>query len=88
LLHLAKDIRRAGPLWCYRAFVMERFCGSLVPAVKSCKHPFIRMDRVQDIAQLSQLKLIYGLSDTLNLSDRHAADATGYCVPNCKLRFV
>ncbi|KAJ7854394.1 hypothetical protein B0H14DRAFT_3449595 [Mycena olivaceomarginata] len=37
LLHVADNIRQIGPMWCHWAFVMERFCGSLVPAVKSRK---------------------------------------------------
>ncbi|KDQ06134.1 hypothetical protein BOTBODRAFT_87909, partial [Botryobasidium botryosum FD-172 SS1] len=61
LLHVADDIEKTGPVWCYWAFAMERFCGSLLPAIKSRKYPFSSLShRVRDVAQLSQLKLVYG----------------------------
>lgn len=69
LLHIANDIRYAGPVWCYWAFVMEQFCGSLLPAVKSRKHPYsILAHHIRDIAQLSQLKVVYHLEKELDLS--------------------
>ncbi|KAJ6459013.1 hypothetical protein C8R45DRAFT_913204 [Mycena sanguinolenta] len=69
LLHIAQDIRNMGPMWCFWAFVMERFCGSLVPAVKSRKHPFASLaHRIRDVAQLTQIKLLYGLTAELDLS--------------------
>ncbi|KAJ7789218.1 hypothetical protein B0H14DRAFT_2945337 [Mycena olivaceomarginata] len=63
-------------MWCFWAFVMERFCGSLVPAVKSRKHPFASLaHRIRDVAQLSQIKLLYGL--TVDLSPQKNMDDTG-----------
>lgn len=74
-----------GPLWCYWEFVMERFCGSLLPAVKSRKHPYTSLARrVRDIAQLSQIKLIYGLFDALDLSDRKSRANTAERINDCK----
>ncbi|KAG8870580.1 hypothetical protein FRB98_001528 [Tulasnella sp. 332] len=71
LLHIAQDIRNMGPMWTYWAFPMERFCGSLLPSIKSRKYPFTSLDHcIQDIAQLDQLKLLYNLFDELDLSDR------------------
>ncbi|KAI0268891.1 hypothetical protein BC834DRAFT_952266 [Gloeopeniophorella convolvens] len=82
LLHLADNITQMGPVWCYWAFPMERFCGSLLPAVKSRKHPYICLNhRVRDIAQLNQIKLLYNLTDQLDLSEQRASMATGI-VPN------
>ncbi|KAJ3833514.1 hypothetical protein F5878DRAFT_654300 [Lentinula raphanica] len=82
LLHIAKDIRAAGPVWCYWAFVMERFCGSLLRTVKNRKYPFTSLaHRVRDIAQLNQIKLLYGLSDMLNLSDDHLDNRSGFKFP-------
>ena len=85
LLHIAHDIRTAGPVWCYWAFVMEHFCGSLVRTVKNHKHPFTSLaHRVRDVVQLSQIKLLYHLSESLDLSDRHDAERSGHAVPECK----
>ncbi|KAJ7266668.1 hypothetical protein C8J57DRAFT_1068624 [Mycena rebaudengoi] len=68
LLHIANDIRQIGPMWCFWAFVMERFCGSLLTAVKSRKHPFTSLaHRIRDVAQLSQIELLQTL-DTLFLA--------------------
>ncbi|TFK96191.1 hypothetical protein BDV98DRAFT_536882, partial [Pterulicium gracile] len=66
LLHLAQDIHNMGPLWVYWCFVMEHFCGSLPPAVKSRKHPETNLaNRLRDLAQNSQIELIYQLHDTM-----------------------
>ncbi|KAJ7258553.1 hypothetical protein C8J57DRAFT_1073613 [Mycena rebaudengoi] len=82
LLHIANDIRQIGPMWCFWAFVMERFCGSLVTAVKSRKHPFTSLaHRIRDVAQLSQIKLLYRLSDELDLRAEKAETDSGYTVP-------
>lgn len=74
-----------GPLWCYWEFVMERFCGSLLPAVKSRKHPYVSLaHRVRDIAQLSQIKLIYGLSDELDLSNQKVRANSAEHIDGCE----
>ncbi|KAJ7115669.1 hypothetical protein C8R44DRAFT_578431, partial [Mycena epipterygia] len=78
LLHIADNIRKIGPMWCFWAFVMERFCGSLVPAVKSRKYPFTSLaHRIRDVAQLSQIKLLYGLTSELDLSSGKDMEETG-----------
>ncbi|EUC56281.1 transposase family Tnp2 protein [Rhizoctonia solani AG-3 Rhs1AP] len=40
LLHMPSYIRQTGPLWASWAFVMERFCGHLLPAVKNRTLPY------------------------------------------------
>lgn len=56
---------------------MERFCGALARASKSQLFPFASLDRiVLEVSQLSQIKLIYRLTDTLNLDTRRSI-ATG-----------
>ncbi|QRV84668.1 Transposase family tnp2 [Ceratobasidium sp. AG-Ba] len=71
LLHIADDIEAMGPMWCYWSFAMERFNGSLARATKSRRFPYSALDRrVLEIAQLGQIKLIYGLTDELDLEDR------------------
>ncbi|QRV74283.1 Transposase family tnp2 [Ceratobasidium sp. AG-Ba] len=71
LLHIADDIEAMGPVWCYWSFPMERFCGFLSRAQKSRRFPFSGIDRrVREIAELGQIKLLYGLTDELDLEDR------------------
>ncbi|KAF8599811.1 hypothetical protein BDV93DRAFT_411994, partial [Ceratobasidium sp. AG-I] len=61
LLHIADEIEDMGPVWCYWAFPMECFCGALARAGKSRRFPWASLNRhVLEVAQLSQLKLIYG----------------------------
>jgi hypothetical protein len=51
LLHIADSIAALGPPWVYWAFPTERFCGSLLPAVRSRRYPFSNIDRhVYDLA--------------------------------------
>lgn len=77
LLHVADDIEAMGPVWCYWAFLMECFCGALAWAKKSQLYPFASLNQIiLEVAQLLQIKLIYGLTNTLNLNDRHNNIAT------------
>jgi hypothetical protein len=78
LLHIADDIENMGPIWCYWAFPMERFCGALARANKSRRFPYIGLNRnVLQVAQLAQIKLIYGLTNRLNLNERRSTIASG-----------
>ncbi|KAF8691635.1 Transposase family tnp2, partial [Rhizoctonia solani] len=62
LLHMPHTIRKAGPLWTSWAFVMERFCGHLLPAVKNCTQPYDHLDNyVQRRAQMQVVLLKYNL---------------------------
>jgi hypothetical protein len=57
---------------------MERFCGALARCNKNQHLPFLSLNRrVMEVAQLSQIKLIYGLTDVLDLEDRRNNIATG-----------
>ncbi|KAG9079133.1 hypothetical protein FS749_008795 [Ceratobasidium sp. UAMH 11750] len=70
-----------GPVWCYWAFPMERFCGGLARSPKSPRAPFSSIDRrVLEVAQLSQIRLMYGLGEKLDLDDRgeHLSTGTRY----------
>ncbi|KAI9431721.1 hypothetical protein H4582DRAFT_1822048, partial [Lactarius indigo] len=68
LLHIANSIKTCGPVWCYWAFPMERYCNRLKPAIRNRRSPYASMDRyVLEDAQLTQIKAIYGLSDELAL---------------------
>ncbi|KAF8599740.1 hypothetical protein BDV93DRAFT_428658, partial [Ceratobasidium sp. AG-I] len=66
LLHIADDIKAMGPVWCYWAFPMERFCGAIARANKSRRYPYSSINRrVLQLSQLSQIKLTYGLTEEL-----------------------
>lgn len=57
---------------------MERFCGALAHANKSPQHLWASLHRhVLQIAQLAQIKLIYGLTDKLSLEEARHNIATG-----------
>lgn len=82
LLHIADDIEAMGPVWCYWAFPMERFCGALGRANINPRFPFVSLDRrVLEVAQVSQIKFIYNLFDTLNLDDAKDRTASGTRYP-------
>ncbi|KAF8692451.1 Transposase family tnp2, partial [Rhizoctonia solani] len=44
ILHVAFYLCQTGPLWASWAFVMDRFCGHLLPAVKNCLQPYKNLD--------------------------------------------
>ncbi|KAJ7480049.1 hypothetical protein B0H11DRAFT_1725244 [Mycena galericulata] len=70
LLHVADGIKFAGPVWCYWAFPMERFCGTIQPGIRSRRFPWASMDRyILEIAQLTQIKAIYNVGQVLSLRD-------------------
>ncbi|KAF8604901.1 hypothetical protein BDV93DRAFT_84112, partial [Ceratobasidium sp. AG-I] len=78
LLHIADDIEAMGPVWAYWAFPMERFCGFLARSSKSRRYPFSSFNRrVLQCSQLAQIKLIYGLTERLDLEERHNNIAKG-----------
>lgn len=67
-----------GPVWCYWAFPMERFCGALGRTNLSTQLPWQSLNEtITQVAQLAQLKHMYGLSDELNLEARRSNVATG-----------
>ncbi|EUC59533.1 hypothetical protein RSOL_317320, partial [Rhizoctonia solani AG-3 Rhs1AP] len=71
LLHVANDIEAMGPVWAYWAFPMERFCGALTRASMSRCFPYSSINRrVLQLSQLSQIKLVYGLTEELDLDER------------------
>ncbi|KAJ3498860.1 hypothetical protein NLJ89_g10165 [Agrocybe chaxingu] len=68
LLHIADSIEAFGPVWCYWAFPMERYCGKLQPALRSRRFPYASLDRyVVEDAQLTQIKLTSNLAAELSL---------------------
>ncbi|KAF7964582.1 hypothetical protein HWV62_5467 [Athelia sp. TMB] len=68
LLHIAESIKIMGPVWCYWAFPMERYCGSLQPAIRNRRRPYASLDHYAlEVAQLTQIGNIYNISDVLTL---------------------
>ncbi|KAG8902453.1 hypothetical protein FRC00_007344 [Tulasnella sp. 408] len=77
-----ENVRIMGPVWCYWAFPMERFCGSLLPAIKSRRYPYASIDRrVTEISQLHQIKVIYDLRQQLDLRRRRDVERRGLGIP-------
>jgi hypothetical protein len=85
LLHIADSIKAAGPVWCYWAFPMERFCGSLQPAIRSRRHPYTSLDRfICESSQLRQIANVYDIAGVLAL--RPPLESTvrgGFSHPQC-----
>lgn len=86
LLHIADSIKATGPVWCYWAFPMERYCGILQPAIRSRRFPYAALDRhVVEDAQLTQIKVTYDMAQELSLR-RPPGDIPGaFRNPLCKL---
>ncbi|KAG9083533.1 hypothetical protein FS749_005958 [Ceratobasidium sp. UAMH 11750] len=62
LLHIPHYIRMTGPPWTSWAFVMERFCGHILPAVKNHVHPYEHLDNfVQRRAQMQIVLRVHNL---------------------------
>ncbi|KAJ7342463.1 hypothetical protein DFH08DRAFT_782878 [Mycena albidolilacea] len=69
LLHIAAGIKFCGPVWCYWAFPMERFCGSIQPGIRSRRFPWASIDRyLVEVAQLTQIKTVYNVALELSLT--------------------
>jgi hypothetical protein len=85
LLHIADSIKAIGPVWTTWAFPIERFCGSLLPAVKSRRFPYASLDRhVTEGAQLLQIKLARDLHEVLDLRPQKRAVQGQFLHPSCE----
>ncbi|PPR05927.1 hypothetical protein CVT24_006665, partial [Panaeolus cyanescens] len=68
LLHIADGIRACGPVWAYWAYPMERHCNTLLPAIRSRRHPFAAIAAfVTAMAHLHQIRLKYNAIKSLQL---------------------
>jgi hypothetical protein len=71
MLHVTDDIERNGQPCMNWTFVMERWCGSLLPAVKSRVNPYVTLARRQlHLAQLDQILARYDLYDDVRSRPR------------------
>jgi hypothetical protein len=85
LLHIADSIEASGPMWAYWAFPMERYCGSLLPAIRSRRFPFPSIDRhVLEVAQLTQIKMYHRLGNTLSFQPPKLGVAGLFSDPACR----
>jgi hypothetical protein len=83
LLHIAWGIRVAGPVWAYWAFPMERHCNTLLPSIRSCRHPYAAIASfVAAMAQLDQVRLKYNLYSELSLRGPQEALSMKELIPN------
>lgn len=88
LLHIAWGIKTAGPVWTYWAFPMERHCSSLLPSIKSRRHPYASISAfVSARAQLDQVQLIYNLQEELHLDNESGTPGNGLIHELCKESF-
>ena len=87
LLHVVDGMEAAGPVWTYWAFPTERFCGRLLPQIRSRRHPFSNIDNfVVASAKLSQIKIVYNLDEELSLRPKKSEALPGsFSHPSCAL---
>ncbi|KIM89672.1 hypothetical protein PILCRDRAFT_84614 [Piloderma croceum F 1598] len=83
LLHIMDSIKANGPVWCYWAFPMEQYCGTLQPAIRSHQFPYASLDQhAVETAQLTQIKIIYNVAEELSLRPPHCKAIAGlYSTP-------
>jgi hypothetical protein len=95
LLHLPYYIWTSRPLWTSWAFVMERFCGHILPAVKNRVRPYEHLDNyVQRRAQMQIVSLKYGLPSlakpriNYTYADGERFSSRERMYPECKFLFA
>lgn len=85
ILHIPDSIEATGPVWVSWAFPTERYCGSLIPAIRSCRFPFPSLDRyITELAQLTQIKMQYNLEEVLSLQAPKGDVAGLFSSPTCE----
>ncbi|GAB1527436.1 hypothetical protein RhiTH_010611 [Rhizoctonia solani] len=63
---------QTGPLWASWAFVMERFCGRLLPAVKNRTRPYTHLDNyIKRRAQLQIVASEYNMPSLMKAQRKH-----------------
>lgn len=86
LLHIADGIKFMGPVWCYWAYPMERYCGRLQRAIRSRRFPYSALDRsVVESSQLTQISAIYDIGRELSLKAPEGFPKGAETDPSCKL---
>ncbi|KAI0634214.1 hypothetical protein C8Q77DRAFT_1055307 [Trametes polyzona] len=73
LLHIADSIEACGPVWAYWAFPMERYCGSIQPAILNRRFPYSCINcYLVDRSRLMHIKVIYNLNEQLRMAPPHS----------------
>ena len=85
LLHIADCIKGWGPVWCYWAFPMERFCGHLKRGgVTSKRYPYSSLDRyLMDWATLWHIGNVHGINDELRFKSSSRAVQHHHRISGC-----
>lgn len=74
LLHIADSIQFQGPVWCYWAYPMERFCSFIGASVKSRRFPYTNIARrIRDTIYLRICRERYGLHDEITFGQTQAS---------------
>lgn len=74
LLHIVDSIEAIGPVWCYWAYPMERFCSFIGAAVKSRRFPYTNIARrIRDVAQLHIIRELYNLHGVVKFGQTRAS---------------
>ncbi|KAF8601142.1 hypothetical protein BDV93DRAFT_533718 [Ceratobasidium sp. AG-I] len=82
LLHVAECIESMGPLWCYWAFPMERFCSYLGASVRNRRFPYVNIARrIRDTMTLKIIRESYDLhkDPDLSVSVERSPDCLSEC---------
>lgn len=83
LLHIADGIKAVGPVWTAWSYPMERYCGSLLPAITSRHFPYATLDKyVTAKAQMMQIMSMYNLAESLSLGPSRT-NSTHKVIPGC-----
>ena len=92
LLHVADSIQYIGPVWCYWAFPMERYCSFIGASVKSRRFPYTNLARrIRDVAQLRVIRDLYGLHGSLGFNKSSPIEGeedvgSADILPDCKYK--
>ena len=85
LLHITDSIKDTGTVWATWAFPIERFCGLLLPAIKSHRFPYANLEQfVTKGTQLLQIKLTRDLQEVLALRPQKHAIQGQFTHDSCK----
>lgn len=93
LLHIADSIEAVGPISCYWAYPMERFCSFIGASVKSRRFPYTNIARrIRDTAQIRVAKELYDLHNVISFGQTRASTdeeletekAKADCLPKCQ----
>lgn len=75
-LHIVDFMEKAGPLWAYWCWVMERYCSKLLHGLASRKHPYASLNRcVLEMGNLTAVCNLFDLTGSLPNPTKRATTA-------------